>query len=179
MDSYQVQADSRWYVVRTHLKQEVRAEGNLKLQSIETFAPKLKEARCNGFTREITYVRKSLFPRYVFARFDVYQSLHKVRFTRGVHSVVSLGDTPTAVGDEIIAAIRFRVAKDGFIKLGQRALSELRPGDEVKIKSGPLESFTGIFEREMKDSERVMVLLNTISYQAHIVIESQLLEKIV
>ena len=179
MDSYQVQADARWYVVRTHLKQEDRAEGNLKLQTIEIFAPKLQEARCNEFTRKITYLRKSLFPRYLFARFDLDQSLHRVRFTRGVHSVVSLGHPPTAVSDEIITAIRARIGKDGFVKLGQRARSDLRPGDEVKIKSGPLESFIGIFEREMKDAERVMVLLKTITFQAHIVIESQLLEKIV
>src|SRR5215213_2700382 len=63
-------AAPRWYVVRTHLKQESRAEFNLKAWNVEVFSPLVKERRVNEFSSVAVAYTAPLFPRYIFARFD-------------------------------------------------------------------------------------------------------------
>lgn len=162
-----------WYVIHTHTKQEFRANCNLRILNIETFSPQLIARRENQYTGEYQSVVKPLFTGYIFARFDLESLLHRVRFTRGVHSLVSVGDTPAPVSQEIIDCIRERVAADGFLHIR----SSFNPGDRVTIKEGPLKNLSGIFEREMKDSERVLVLLDTVEYQARVLVNQNLLKK--
>lgn len=164
----------RWYAIYTHLKQEKRAERNLRSWNIETFYPKTKERRLNQFSGAATYLIKSLFPRYLFARFSVDHLLHHVRFTRGVQSVVNFGGIPIPVDDEIIQLFQLRTDDDGLIKLVDR----FEPGDKVVMKGGILNNLVGVFEREMNDSDRVMILLETISYQGHVLVERESIRRL-
>jgi len=41
---------------------------------------------------------------------------------------------------------------------------ELKPGDKVVISAGQLRNLIGIFEREVKGSERSMIVLSAIGY---------------
>lgn len=154
-----------WYAIRTHARQETRAEENLRSWNVETFAPRIRERRYSHGT----YVPKikHLFPRYIFARFKGDEMFHKVTFTRGVEYIVGFGGKLTPVEDEIIEVIRMRVADDGFVRLGE----QFRTGDRVVIKEGPLKNFVGIFEREVKQDDRVMILLTAMSYQNHVVLD--------
>jgi transcriptional antiterminator RfaH len=127
----------------------------------------------NEFTGALTYLTKPLFPGYMFARFNARKQLAKISFTRGVHHVVSFGGEPTPVEDEIIAIISERIDENGFVKIGD----ELKQGDKVVIKAGPLKDFEGVFERELNDSERISVLLTTINYQGRVVVNRDLLER--
>lgn len=158
-----------WFVIHTHLRQEDRAQENLKAWGVETFNPKIKEIKYNQYTGERFYSIKPLFPRYIFARFKVSDSFYKLRFTRGVHQVVSFNEGPCPVDDQIISLIRARMTSDGLVQLSE----ELKPGDEVMISQGPLKNFTGIFQQHMKDVDRVKILLNAVSYQASLVIDRQ------
>lgn len=159
----------QWYVIRTHPNQEDRATNNFMAWNVETFSPKVKKKYPNPYTRMPVYVSKPLFPRYIFARFDLNTMLRKVLFTRGVHSVVSFGGVPAEVSDEIIALMRSQVAEDGFIEVGEK----LRIGDRVIIEDGPLKNLTGIFKREVKGSDRVLILLAAINYQGSVVVERE------
>lgn len=163
-----------WYVIRTHPKQEVRAADNLSAGGIQTFNPKLKERRRNPYTGAPTYLVKSLFPNYIFARFVFSKELRKVSFTRGVEKVVSFNLNPTPVDDEIIDSIKSRIDKDGLLSFGE----ELKSGDKVVVNNGPLKDFVGIFEEEVNDKERVSILLTTVSYQARVVVERSLIKKV-
>lgn len=163
-----------WYVVLTHPKQEFRAEGNLKVNEVETFLPKVRERLYKPFTNVPSFVVKPLFPRYLFARFKVNSALRRVCFTRGVHSVLRFGDSPVRVDDEIISLIQARVGDDGFIKLDY----ELNSGDKVMVNNGPFKTLVGVFQHGLKSSERVVILLTAISYQGHVVIEKDLVSKI-
>jgi transcriptional antiterminator RfaH len=162
-----------WYVIHTNPRQEDRADSNLRGWQVETFAPRVKQPRINPYTGESNYITKPLFAGYIFARFDLEELLHKVRFTRGVHSLVSFGEGPVAIDDEIISFMQSRVGVDGFVKIGD----DFKPGDLVVVKDGLLKNLTGIFERDVKESERVMVLLNVVSYQAHVELERKTLKK--
>lgn len=165
---------SQWYVVHTNPKQEERADSNLRAWGVETLHPKVKSRRFNEFTGAPTVTTKPLFPRYIFARFNAHKQLAKIAFTRGVHYVVSFGGNPVSVDDDIIQIVKDRIDQTGYVRFGD----ELKQGDRVVIKAGPLREFEGIFERKLKDNERITVLLTTISYQGRLVINKDLIEKV-
>jgi transcription antitermination factor NusG len=90
--------------------------------------------------------------------------LHNVYFTRGVAYVVSFGGVPAPISIELIADIYARMDENGVI----RNTTPLNPGDHVVIRSGPLRNFVGVFERDLSGTERVQILLHTVSYSAHV-----------
>jgi transcriptional antiterminator RfaH len=161
---YNTDSQGSWFLIHTHPKQEERTISNLRAWNIETLSPLVRDWRYNQFTGERSPVIKPLFARYVFARFDLSSLFHKIRYSRGVQEVVGFGDGPVEIDQEVINIIRSRMDKNGFVTIG----SDLKPGDKVLIMDGPLKQFTGVFEREIKDSDRVVLLLNTVSYQARV-----------
>ena len=54
---------------------------------------------------------------------------------------------------------------------------ELKPGDQVIVKDGPLKSLTGIFEQELKHTREVVILLQSVTYQAHLVLKREHIER--
>src|SRR5687767_3414146 len=136
-----------WYAIHTHTKQEDRAESNLRVLGVQVFNPRIKESRRNQYTSVISYIKKSFFPRYIFAQFKLNDLYQKVRFTRGVYNIVSFGENPTPIDEGLIRLIQANIGEDGCVKLGE----SLKPGDKVVVKDGPLKNFTGVFVREMKD----------------------------
>lgn len=162
-----------WYALRTNPKQEERADSNLRAWKVETFAPKIKEIRFTRASGEPYYSVTPLFPGYIFARFALSNLSHKIKFTRGVQSIVSFGGCPTMVDDEIISAIKSRVGLDGIVTMGD----QFNPGDEVVINDGPLKNISGVFEQGAKEGERVTIMLNVISYQARITVDRCLIRK--
>jgi transcriptional antiterminator RfaH len=163
-----------WYVVHTKPREELRAQKNLNAWSVETFFPMVKERRAKGYANKLSQTIKPLFPRYIFARFNANQMLHKVSFTRGVHSLVQFGGVPLPVDEEILNLISARVGADGFVAMED----ELKSGDRVTISDGPFKDFEGVFERQMKQSDRVMILLMTINYQSRIILDRALVRKV-
>jgi len=116
-------------------------------------------------------VIEPLFPCYLFSRFMPDSHYRMITYTRGVRKVVGGTDGPWPVPDEVIDFIRAQ-ERDGFITIRG---GEVSPGDRVRIIEGPFAGFTGIFERQMKGSERVLLLLNVIGYQARMVVDKTLL----
>lgn len=163
-----------WYVVHTRPKQEDRTSTNLTTWGIETLSPKLRVNKFNEFTGKLTHIVKPLFPGYIFSRFTYNKTFHRVRYTRGVHSLVSFNDQPVPVADEIIELVRVQIGGDGFVK----TMDELKPGDEVVINNGRFKNFYGVFERGMRDSDRVRILLNTVTFQTHIVVDRAFVSKV-
>lgn len=163
-----------WYVVHTKPKQEDRASKNLAAWRIEVFAPKMREFTVSPFNGSKTFITKPLFPRYIFAKFAADSLLHKVCFTRGVDKVVQFGNTPAPVDEAIISLLKSRIDKSGFIKFSE----DLKSGDRVIINDGPLKNFTGIFERELPEHERVSILLTAVSYQARVLVERDKVKRI-
>ncbi len=164
---------TNWYAVHTLLHQEARADSNLRAGGIETVFPKIKDCRYNQFSGEPVYMVKPLFPRYIFARFRADQSLHDVRFTRGVQAVISSGKKPISVDDDVITLIKSRIHENGLVKVGE----EFNAGDEVLIKKGPFKSLMGIFERTMDASSRVLVLLTTINFHGRLSLGRDMITK--
>jgi len=163
----------QWYVLRTHHNQEERVNNNLRAWGLETLHAKLRTRRYNQFTGVPTYITQPLFPRYTFAKFNAREQLSKVRFTRGVQDVVCFGESPALVDQEIIDLIRARIDQNGFVKQND----ELKPGDKVMISAGPLRNLIGIFERQIKGSDRITILLTAIEYQGHLVVDRNMVQR--
>jgi transcriptional antiterminator RfaH len=155
----------RWYVIQTHSKQEGRAESNLRSWGVKTFLPKYKARRRSRFKSETSYTIRPLFPGYIFARLDAHNMFHKIRYTRGVRGFVSMGHNPVPVDDAIITMIISRADGDCVVELED----EIKSGDEVIVSGSAFSGFVAVFDRRMKDSERVVVLLKT-AYQFRVVL---------
>lgn len=163
---------AEWYAIRTKRKEEARAEVNLKSWQVQTFAPKLRELCSSGYSGH--YVNKPLFSSYIFARFNATRQLHNINYTRGVQNVVSFGGNPIPIDDVIIDFIKDRVDEHGFVRLGE----ELKRGDKVTVKFGPLKSLVGIFQKRIKETDRVKILLDAVSYQNHVLIDREMIERV-
>lgn len=166
--------DLNWYVIQTHSKQEDRAAENLAAWGLNVCNPKIKGHRRNSFTGELAYFARPLFPNYIFAKFSLNSVYHKLRFTRGVRSVLNFGDYATPVDEAIINIIQSRLGDDGFVTIGEKFI----PGESVIIREGPRQHLVGIVEKEVQDSDRVMILLNAVNYQARIIVDRRQIDRV-
>jgi transcriptional antiterminator RfaH len=148
-----------WYAVYTKPKKEVSVAFHLRNIGIEILNPKLrsKKYRENRFLEVV----EPLFPCYIFANFEKDKYSHLINYTRGVRYIVGKNN-PVIVHDEIIKAIREGMVEDDVIVVKPQSF---RKGDRVSIREGPFKDFCGVFEREIKGSDRVMLLLSTLNYK--------------
>ena len=72
----------------------------------------------------------------------------------------------------IVATIRTRLGADGFVELNERPFGA---GDSVRVTAGPLAGWSGIFDSELSDAERVVILIETLQ-QGRVVIRRDFLE---
>ena len=148
------------------------AQTGLRREGIETFLPKLR--RRKTIRRVRRWVTGPLFPNYFFARFDFTASGRLVRYATGIIKIVSFGGMPAPVDDSIIRAIQSR-CEENVVTIQP---PELHAGDLVEIQEGPLRGLKGIFERELSDSERVVILLQSIAAAARVEVSREQLERI-
>lgn len=157
-----------WSVVRTHRRQEFRAEQNLRSGGIETFFPRLSAPRTRRYVSHAATM--PLFPQYLFARFDPEVRLHDVSFTRGVQTVLQVCGTLSTVDDNVIQVLRSRMDANGLVRIGE----PLRPGEKVIIEEGPFAALVGVVERVLPEKERVTLLLAAVQspIRVHVASES-------
>lgn len=156
-----------WYAVNTKPRQEGLAEQNLQRLGVETLYPLLRQNKV--IRRRRQSVLSPLFPRYLFARFNLEAHYRAVRYTRGVQEVVAFGAEPARVDEAVIESIQSRL-HNGCLTV--QSVSFL-PGQAVRIHGGPLRGIEAVFEKELSDPQRVILLLNTLSYQARVVLERE------
>ena len=156
----------RWYVLNTKPKKEFHVEKIFIEAGFRIYNPKYKhEERVKPF-----------FTGYEFIYFDFPDQYQLVKYTRGVKKIVGTQESPTAIPEEVLDALKAREV-DGLIELLKYG-EEPVLGDEIEVVVGPLKGLKGIFERELSDADRVLILLNYVSYQGQLVIERKKLKKI-
>jgi transcriptional antiterminator RfaH len=154
-----------WYAIYTKPKTEEIVSEKLKRAGIEVYNPKL---RLKKYLRnQYCEVIEPLFPCYVFGKFDPEKYQWMITYTRGVKKIVGDKTNPWPVAEDIIDFIRGN-EKDGVVAMRCEELSE---GDRVRISEGPFSGLTGMFRKVIKGTERVVLLLNAIEYQARVIVE--------
>jgi transcriptional antiterminator RfaH len=156
-----------WFVVQTRPHSESLAAASLAELDLDVFFPRIqREQRVCGVWRMVT---RPLFPSYLFAQFCPLVSLEAVRYGRGVLRVVGGNEYPIPVEAEVIAAIRARLAPEGFVRFEPQPLC---PGQAVAIEQGPLSGWLGKVERECDDGRRAVLLLDAIQ-QTRVVVDKR------
>jgi transcription antitermination factor NusG len=156
-----------WFVLNTKPKKEFQVEKLFQEGGIEFYCPRYKqESR-----------KKPFFSGYGFIRFAYPSQYRLVRYTRGVKRVIGNQEGPIPIPEEIILQIKQREI-NGYIELEKYGeIPEI--GDEIEIMEGPMKGLKGIFRKELTDKERVVILLNYVSYQGQLIIEKKKLKKVV
>jgi len=132
----------RWYLIQTKPRQEARAEENLRRQDFDCYSP-----------RKDSTTQEPLFPGYLFIHLDrQMDNWYPIRSTRGVARVVSFGDEPTPVRDELIEQLRQRLAAPPE-KL------QFQPGERVQLHGGSFNELEAIFVAT-DGEQRSVILLN-------------------
>ncbi|MCX7856851.1 MAG: transcriptional activator RfaH [Deltaproteobacteria bacterium] len=158
----------KWYVVRTKPKNEERAKRNLQNGGFEVLAPKIKYKKFKD--GDVTEVIEEMFPGYIFVKFLPSRDYRTVKYTRGVREVVHFGDQVIPVEDDIIEYIKSKL-KNGVAEIERQ---RFQSGEKVIITDGPFKGLVGIFEKELKPSERISILLEGLNYYAKIIIHREL-----
>ena len=147
----------KWYLIHTKIRQERLALFNLERQGFECFLPMIRVERMRRSILQVA--QEPLFPRYLFIRLSTAlesQSWSPIRSTSGVSRLVTFGQSPAKIDDDLIANIRIHLEASDVV------LRHFKAGEQVVITDGPFVGVEAIFQ--MADSEdRVMVLLNIMS----------------
>ena len=157
---------ANWFAIQTKPYREDQAASNISRMGLAVLLPKMKRVKREFGNRRVSI--KPLFPGYLFARFSPSSHLRSIRYARGVNRVICFGELPVPLSDEVVVTIRSRVGKDGLVTLNSQPF---RNGDPVIFNEGPLKGLVGVFERELSDGERAVVLLAAVEYQARVLVE--------
>ncbi len=147
-----------WFAVQTRPGSEAVAESGLRALGVETLLPRMRRLMRHA-TRTPKMAVRALFAGYLFARFCPAEFLRAVRCSRGVLRVPGAGGRPWIVDEAIIASLRERLGPGGIVELAERPF---RSGDSVKVTAGPLAGWCGIFDRQMSDAQRVVILMEAL-----------------
>ena len=156
-----------WYVINTKPKKEYQVERLFTEGGIEIYNPKY----------QIENRIKPFFPGYEFIYFDYPAQYRLVKYTRGVKRVVGVKEVPVPIPDGIIQAIKSREV-NGLIEI-EKYGEKPEVGDEIEVVEGPLKGLRGVFQKELTAKERVLILLNYVTYQGQLIIEKEKLKKVV
>lgn len=142
--------DFRWYVVQSKPGQAERAAQELRNQGYEVFCPTITVERIRAGKR----VEKvePLFPGYVFIELsELTSNWRPIRSTRGVARVLTFGDRPAVVPDDVVENLRDRMRL-------QSERHNLEPQQPVRIEEGPFSNLNAVF-MEYDGEKRAFLLL--------------------
>ena len=168
----EVEAGLRWYVIRTKPRKEAVVEKRLSDFNLEVFLPWLRPRRRIGSRYQ--WVLVPLFPGYLFCRLDLVLSGKTARYAPGVKDFVKFGSRIAEVGVEVIQTLRER-CPNGVAESQSRIY---RVGEPVMIREGPLSGLEAIFEREMKGSQRVAVLLQLLGRRTRVILSAEMIARV-
>ena len=162
---------SEWCIIHSKPKQEFCAEKNLKLLNINVYLPVyMKKIKKN----KIKIDRISpLFSGYLFAQFDIHDFYQKVKYTKGVKSILGYNEYLWTIADEKIQDIKSR-ENNGIVLLRKRE-DLFRKGDRILVDEGDFEGWTGIFQEELPDRERAIIMLTNVKFSNKLILAKKYL----
>ncbi len=166
-----IPASAHWYAVNTQPRAEHTASFHLNRQGFQTYLPTYLKRRRHA--RRADTVAAPFFPRYLFVAIDVAtQRWRSINSTIGVSHIVSTGDMPAPVPDQIIAELKKSENEHGLIELKRPRFS---PGDKVTVLDGAFADYGGIFEAET-DEKRVAILLELLGRKVRVSLDPDLIQ---
>ncbi len=162
----------RWYTVQTKPRKERGVEQRLRDLDLEVFLPWMRTRRRIG--SRFHWVLIPLFPGYLFCCLDMSFSGKVVRYAPGVRDFVKFGNQVADVGEEVIRRLK-EGCPDGIVQIKPRPYYR---GELVKIREGPMSGLEAVFEREMKGSDRVAILMELLGRQTRLIISTEKIARV-
>ncbi|MBN1333079.1 MAG: transcription termination/antitermination factor NusG [Synergistales bacterium] len=140
--------ERRWYIVQTYAGYENRVKANLE-QRIATMGMEdrifnvlvpieEKVTVKDGKTKKVT---RKLFPSYVLVEMSLGdQSWYVVRHTPGVTGFVGAGNHPIPLTEKEVREVMNKIGQE---HVKPKFEINVKPGDIVKVRSGPFEGQVG------------------------------------
>ncbi|MGB1290332.1 MAG: transcription/translation regulatory transformer protein RfaH [Porticoccaceae bacterium] len=153
-----------WFLVQTKPQQETRALENLQQQGVNAFCPQVLVEKLSRGKRKVS--KEVLFPNYLFVEFDQEAvSALSINYTRGVNRIVSFGNVPSQVPDQLISQLKERIDQSD-----QNMITELpEKGENLEVLDGPFRGLNAIFSQIDGDS-RAIVLITILSQKVKAVL---------
>ncbi|MED5274508.1 MAG: transcription termination/antitermination NusG family protein [Pseudomonadota bacterium] len=156
-----------WIVAQTKVRQEKKAENNLKNQGFNCYLPVIitKKYAKNIWVK----TQEVLFSRYIFIKFADYQhNISKINNTFGISKLLVNHETltPYTIKDNYIDQIKSKINTNNPIEI-----NNLQKGDKIKITKGALSNLTGIF-LEKCGNLRSKLFLSFLNQKCSIVVDN-------
>jgi transcription elongation factor/antiterminator RfaH len=159
-----------WYALYTKPHKERQVNGLLLRQGIETYLPTVRRK----YRRRDRPDQMVFFPCYLFARVDFDATPRStIAWMPGMRRIVSTGDQPAIVADEIVALVRRRL--EGAEEVDPDGPQQ---GDRVRITSGPLRDLEAVFDQSLSSADRVRILLDVMGRMTPVDIDRSEIVKI-
>ena len=144
-----------WFCLKAQPKREHIAAACLRrIFEVDVFCPRVRFQKSTA--RGLVWFVESMFPGYLFVRFD-YATLHRqISLSPGVNGFVRFGEgLAPLLPDELIEEIRSRTGPDEVVEIAQG----LQPGQGVRIAEGPFEGLEAFVTRLITARNRVEILI--------------------
>ena len=166
----------QWYAIHTKAYAERRAASELHRHGIETYVPEVNRKADKASKR--ADARIAFFPGYLFMNVDLSATkASKWRWASGVRHIVSHGETPVIIPNEIISFIRRQLVEHEAAQASARP-QRFKKGDTVRIADGPFGDMLAVFEGPVSATERVTVLMDFLGRLSRIRVGLDLLEPV-
>ncbi len=162
-------SDYRWYVVQSKPGQAEKAAQELRNQGFEVFLPLVKVEKLKRGKR--VEQEEPLFPGYLFIELsEVASNWRPIRSTRGVARVITFGNQPAVVPDDVVEQLRDSLKQQAEVRT-------LEPNQPVRITEGPFANLNAVFT-EYDGEKRAFLLLELLGQWQRLSIPLDALKKL-
>ena len=143
-----------WFILQFKSNSHHIAEKNLNRQGFETFLP-LHDITLRRTSRFIN-TSKSLFPGYMFIKFDKAESeWHKINSTYGVSRLITFNSILKSIPTIFVDQLMKRYDLSGKLL----PIQKLKKGRQVTVLKGPFANFIATVEKYESD-QRIWILMD-------------------
>lgn len=168
----------KWYVVHTYSGYENKVKANIEktienrgLQDLIMDVQVPMEEVIETKDNKKKSVMRKVFPGYVLIKMIMTDdSWYVVRNTRGVTGFVGPGSKPVPLTEEEVLAMGVEAAVVNV---------DYEVGDNVRVTSGPLESFIGVVEEINVEKKKVRVSVSMFGRETPVELEFNQVEPLV
>ena len=151
--------NSKWVLVYTKPREELRAKRNLENQGFEIFLPLIAFARSN---QSKSTTLKTMFPRYLFVKINMeLDKWSRIKSTRGVSHLVVFGQRVAEIPNQVIEYLKSRADENNIFRQNITR-QEFQRGDKLVIEKGVFKNKEATFLIK-KSQERVRILLRFVN----------------
>jgi transcriptional antiterminator RfaH len=131
------------------------------MSEVEVFCPRVRFRKPTN--RGPVWFIESMFPGYLFARFDYMAFNRRIRQRPGISGFVQFGERLALLPDRLVSEIKTRTGEAEIIEVNQT----LKPGQNVEITRGPFQGLQGLVTRVITARERVEILIEWMGRTLH------------